>query len=60
VIKSSTIRVILSLAVQFDWSIRQFDVSNAFLHGALVEEVFMHQPKGFVDKDHPHLCVQTE
>jgi hypothetical protein len=31
VIKPATIRVILSLAVQFDWTIRQLDISNAFL-----------------------------
>ena len=58
VIKSSTICVILSLVVQFDCSIQQLDVSNAFLHGALAEEVFMHQPKGFVDKDYPHFVCK--
>ena len=58
VIKSSTIHVIFSLAVQFDWSIWQLDVSNAFLHEALAKEVFMHQPKGFVDKDHPHFVCK--
>jgi hypothetical protein len=53
VIKPSTIRVLLSLAVQFHWSIRQLDVSNAFLHGSLAKTVFMEQPKGFIDKHHP-------
>jgi hypothetical protein len=48
VIKPSTIRVILSLAIQFDWPIRQLDISNAFLHGYLGEEVLMEQPQGFV------------
>lgn len=32
VIKPSTIRVLLSLAVRFEWTIRQFDLSSAFLH----------------------------
>jgi hypothetical protein len=53
VIKPSTIRIILSLAVHFSWSIRQLDVSNAFLHGHLAEEVYMEQPQGFHDKNQP-------
>ena len=31
VIKVSTIRVVLTLVVHFDWTIRQLGVSNAFL-----------------------------
>jgi hypothetical protein len=48
IIKQSTIRVVLTLAVNFDWYILQLDISNAFLHGYLAEDVFMEQPKGFV------------
>jgi hypothetical protein len=57
VFKSSTIRAILAIAVHFDWPTMQLDVSNAFLHGQLQEEVFMEQPPDFVDKKFPnHVC----
>ena len=54
VIKPLTMRTILSLVVQFNWPLRQLDVSNAFLHGYLREEVYMVQPLGYVDPAHPN------
>jgi hypothetical protein len=41
VIKPATIRLLLTLAVNFDWPIRQLDMSNASLHGTLTKEVYM-------------------
>lgn len=57
VVKSTTIRIILSLAVLNKWTLHQLDVNNAFLHGQLKECLFMEQPPGFVDPQRPnHVC----
>ena len=44
VTKLNTVRVLLSLVVNFDWPLQQLDVKNAFLNGDLEEEVCMDSP----------------
>ena len=46
--KLTSIRLSISLAVTHGWDLHQLDIMNAFLHGDLVEEVYMEQPPGFV------------
>lgn len=56
VIKPSTIRIVLSLAMVYRWDIRQLNVKNAFLHNDLQEVVFMDHLPGFI---HPTLSTHV-
>jgi hypothetical protein len=39
---------LLALAVQEGWRVHHMDVKSAFLNGDLKEEVYVHQPPGFI------------
>ncbi|EMS55564.1 Retrovirus-related Pol polyprotein from transposon TNT 1-94 [Triticum urartu] len=52
-VKPSTIRAMLRLAVSRACPVHQLDLSNAFLHGHLAEQVYCEKPTGFVDAAHP-------
>ena len=54
------IRLVLSLAISRRWHLRQIDVSNAFLHGFLNEEVYMQQPPGFEDSQRPQYVCRLQ
>lgn len=54
VVKPTTVRTVLSLAVTRSWPVHQLDVTNAFLHSTLADTVYCEQPSGFVDPAHPN------
>jgi histone deacetylase 1/2 len=60
VVKPTTVRIVLTLAVSRNWTLRQVDIQNAFLHGELHEEVYMHQPPGFVDQTRPNYVCRLQ
>nr|GEV54867.1 retrovirus-related Pol polyprotein from transposon TNT 1-94 [Tanacetum cinerariifolium] len=47
------IRILITNAASKNMTIYQMDVKTAFLNGELKEEVYVSQPEGFVDPDHP-------
>ena len=53
VARYDSIRSVLAIGAQHDYEIHQMDVKSAFLNGELDEEIFMKQPEGFIDQDHP-------
>nr|GEX63476.1 retrovirus-related Pol polyprotein from transposon TNT 1-94 [Tanacetum cinerariifolium] len=47
------IRIFLAYVAHKSFSVFQMDVKTAFLHGSLKEDVYVCQPEGFIDADHP-------
>ncbi|GJY57276.1 retrovirus-related pol polyprotein from transposon TNT 1-94 [Tanacetum coccineum] len=47
------IRIFIANAASKNMTIYQMDVNTSFLNGELKEEVYVSQPEGFVDPDHP-------
>ncbi|GKE93569.1 retrovirus-related pol polyprotein from transposon TNT 1-94 [Tanacetum coccineum] len=53
VARIEVIRIFVANAAHKNMTIYQMDVKTAFLNGELKKEVYVSQPKGFVDQDNP-------
>ncbi|CAI7776867.1 unnamed protein product [Closterium sp. NIES-53] len=47
--KGTTLRVMLGMAANRGWKIKQMDITTAFLNGIILEELYMLQPEGLDD-----------
>nr|GEV93502.1 retrovirus-related Pol polyprotein from transposon TNT 1-94 [Tanacetum cinerariifolium] len=53
VARMEAIRIFLAYDAHKSFTVFQMDVKTTFLHGSLKEDVYVCQPKGFIDADHP-------
>ena len=53
VARIESIRVLPALACHLKFKLYQMDVKSVFLNGFLKEEVYVAQPKGFIDPHFP-------
>ena len=49
VARMESIKILLALVCHMKFKLYQMDVKTAFLNGFLKEDVYMAQPKGFID-----------
>nr|GEW32687.1 hypothetical protein [Tanacetum cinerariifolium] len=60
VARIEAIRLFLAYASFMGFMVYQMDVKSAFLYGTIEEEVYVCQPPGFEDPDHPDKVKQKE
>ncbi|XP_071695739.1 uncharacterized protein [Rutidosis leptorrhynchoides] len=56
VVKMTTVRCVISLAVTNGWDLYHLDVNNAFLYGDLDEDVYMSLPLGYFSESEKRVC----
>jgi hypothetical protein len=54
VARLESVRLLLGVAYILKFKLFQLDVKSVFLNGYLNEEVYVKQPKGFLDPSYPH------
>nr|GFB91930.1 hypothetical protein [Tanacetum cinerariifolium] len=54
------IRILIAIAAYYDYEIWQIDVKTASLNGRLDEDIYMEQPKGYVDPKYPNRVCKLQ
>jgi len=60
IVNVTSIRLLLSFVVAFDFEVEQMDVKTTFLHEDLEEEIHMNQREGFVAKGNKELVYMLK
>ncbi|GKB83281.1 retrovirus-related pol polyprotein from transposon TNT 1-94 [Tanacetum coccineum] len=60
VARIKAIRIFIANVAHKNMTVYQMDVKTAFLNGVLREEVYVSQPEGFVDQDHPNYVYRQK
>ncbi|GJX49072.1 retrotransposon protein, putative, ty1-copia subclass [Tanacetum coccineum] len=54
------IRILKAIAAYYDYEIWKMNIKTAFLNGFLEEEIYMEQPEGFIDHNHPRKVCKLQ
>ncbi|KAI3754854.1 hypothetical protein L1987_54646 [Smallanthus sonchifolius] len=60
VARLEAIRIFLAYASYMNFTVYQMDVKTAFLYGKVKEEIYVCQPPGFEDNDHPDYVYKLD
>ena len=60
VVRFESVRFLLAIGALHQLQLHQMDVSTAFLHGELMDEVYMRQPEGFIKPEKEHLVCHLK
>lgn len=56
VVKMVMVRIVITFAINSNWSLFQLDINNVFLYGELYKHVYMSFPLGYHTKGDKRVC----
>ena len=60
VVRYSTIRMIISIAVKMGMYLHQIDIKSAYLHSEIHDDIYVQQPEMFIDKKYPNKVLKLQ